>query len=49
LLVSDALAERDIKGLGLDQPLRLHWLAAGHASYLDYHRLIYAETAGRVG
>lgn len=48
LLVSNAITELDCKRLGLDQPLRLRWLATEHAHYLDYHRAMYTEAAAKI-
>ncbi len=38
LLVSASLAPSRREALGLGAPLRLRWLAPGHARYLAYHR-----------
>jgi len=46
--VSSAITELDSKRLGLDQPLRLRWLATEHAPYLDYHRAMYAELRAKI-
>jgi hypothetical protein len=47
LLVSDAISEVDVNRLGLDEPLRLRWLATEHERYLDYHRAMHGETAAQ--
>lgn len=47
LLLSEAIADQEVKRLGLNVPLRLRWLAAGHTPYLDYHRAIFTEMAAR--
>lgn len=38
LLLSSLITHADQALLGLDQPLRLRWLAAEHLPYLHYHR-----------
>lgn len=38
LLVSPVIQELDRVRLGLNEPMRLHWLADGHIGYLQYHR-----------
>lgn len=48
LLVSSAIRGPDRQRLGLDQPLRLRWLATEHAPYLDDHRAMYAEPSARM-
>jgi len=47
LLLSKAITGSDVNRLGLDQPLRLRWLATEHTPYLDYHRTIYAELTAK--
>jgi len=37
LLVSPSIGHELRESLGLDRPLRLRWLAAGHLPYLQYH------------
>jgi len=43
LLVSVALANQHVEGLGLARPLRLRWLAEEHTQYLRYHRARFSE------
>lgn len=38
LLVSDQVAQPDRERLGLDASMRLRWMAAPHAAYLEFHR-----------
>jgi putative restriction endonuclease len=48
LLLSAAIGEQEIHRLGLNKPLGLRWLAAGHAPYLDHHRATFGKMAARV-
>lgn len=41
LLASGIIPQHEVERLGLTKPLRLRWLAPGHAPYLDYHRAMF--------
>lgn len=45
MLVSSAIAEVERSRLGLDEPLRLRWIAADHERYLDFHRERFSSEA----
>tara|TARA_R110001583_G_scaffold32_1_gene253 strand:- start:22280 stop:23068 length:789 start_codon:yes stop_codon:yes gene_type:complete len=44
LIVSPAVSEEDRKLLGLDQVLKLRWIAKEHLPYLKYHRRLFEKT-----
>lgn len=49
LLVSPRLSEEQRMALGVDQSLKLRWLAEDHLPYLQYHRQLYTFRASNFG
>jgi len=43
LLVASAIPQQERERLGLDEPLRLHWLADEHLRYLQFHQARFGE------